>query len=92
VSLRSRADAARAPVREVGPVAAETLEAQSVSPEDGDAEAKGQLERSAAPEAEDEGEPDDETLDDAAFIDEREQGAADVTDIIGDDIDIKEGD
>ena len=92
VSLRWRAEAARAPVREVGPVAAETLEAQSVSPENVDTEAEGNEEPGDAPEAEDEVEPDDESLEDAAFIEEREQGATDAAEIIGDDIDIKEGD
>ena len=92
VSLRWRAEAARAPVREVGPVAAETLEAQSVSPENVDTETEGNEEPGDAPEAEDEVEPDDESLEDAAFIEEREQGATDAAEIIGDDIDIKEGD
>jgi len=92
VSSRWRAEAARAPVREVGSVAAETLEAQSVLPEDADTEAEGKQKPGDAPEAEDEVEPDDGSLDDAAFIEEREQGATDVAEIIGDDIDVKEGD
>jgi uncharacterized protein (TIGR02300 family) len=86
VSLQWRAVAARAPVRELGPVAAETLEAQFVSSEDANTEAEAKQKPGDAPEAEDEVEPDDERLDDAAFIDEREQGATDVTEIIGDDI------
>jgi hypothetical protein len=64
--------------------------AQSVSPEDADAEA-GRLKPGDAPEAADEVEPDDESLDDAAFIEESEEEDSDVTEIIGDDIDIKEG-
>jgi hypothetical protein len=84
VSSRWRAEAAHAPVREVGPVAAETLEAQSVSPE-------GENPGDAA-EAEDEVEPDDESLEDAAFIEESEEEDTDVTEIIGDDIDVKKGD
>jgi hypothetical protein len=92
VSSRWRAEAARAPVRVVGLVAAETLEAQSVLPEDADTEAEGKQKPGDAPEAEDEVEPDDGSLDDAAFIEEREQGATDVAEIIGDDIDVKEGD
>jgi uncharacterized protein (TIGR02300 family) len=72
VSSRWRAEAARAPVREVGSVAAETLEAQSVLPEDADTEAEGKQKPGDAPEAEDEVEPDDGSLDDAAFIEERE--------------------
>jgi hypothetical protein len=61
-------------------------------PEDADTEAEGKQKPGDAPEAEDEVEPDDGSLDDAAFIDEREQGATDVAEIIGDDIDVKEGD
>jgi uncharacterized protein (TIGR02300 family) len=91
VSSRWRAEAARAPVREVGSVAAETLEAQFVSPEDSDTEAEGKEKPGDAPEAEDEVEPDDESLEDAAFIEEREQGATDVAEIIGDDIEIEKG-
>jgi uncharacterized protein (TIGR02300 family) len=79
VSSRWRTETARAPVREVGPVAAETLEAQSVSPEDADAEAQGEKEPSDAPEAEDGVEVDNESLDDAAFMEERED-----TDVTGD--------
>jgi hypothetical protein len=37
-------------------------------------------------------EADDESLDDVAFIEESEEEDTDVTDIIGDDIDVKEGD
>jgi uncharacterized protein (TIGR02300 family) len=92
VSSRWRAEATRAPVREVGPVAAEALEAQLVSPEDADTEAEGKEKPGDAPEAEDEVEPDDESLDDEAFIEESEQGDTDVAEIIGDDIDVKEGD
>jgi hypothetical protein len=91
VSSRLRAEAARAPVREVGSVAAETLEAQFVSPEDSDTEAEGKEKPGDAPEAEDEVEPDDESLEDAAFIEEREQGATDVAEIIGDDIEVENG-
>jgi uncharacterized protein (TIGR02300 family) len=87
LSSRWRAEAARAPVREVGPVPAETLDVQFVSPED--AESKETLDDEA--EAEDEVEPDDESLEDAAFIEEREEGATDVAEIIGDDIEIEKG-
>jgi hypothetical protein len=92
VISRWRAEAARAPVREVGPVAAETLKAQFVSPEDADTEAEGKQKPDDASEAEDEVEPDDESLDDAALIEESEEEDTDVTAIIGDDIDVKEGD
>jgi uncharacterized protein (TIGR02300 family) len=91
VSSRWRAEAARAPVREVAPVAAETPEAQFVSPEDADAEAEGKQKPGDAPEPEDEVEPDDESLDDAAFIEESEEEDTDVTEIIGDDIEIEKG-
>jgi hypothetical protein len=59
--------------------------------EDADAEAQGKKKPGEAPEAEDEVELDDESLDDAAFIQESEEGDADVTEIIGGDIDIDEG-
>jgi len=88
VSSPRRAETARVPVRELGPVAAETPEAQFVSPED--AESKETLDDEA--EAEDEVEADDESLEDAAFIEESEEEDTDVAEIIGDDIDVKEGD
>jgi hypothetical protein len=69
-------------VREVGPVAAEILKARFVPPEDADADAER---KENLDEAEDEVEPDDESLEDAAFIEEREQGGTDVAEIIGDD-------
>jgi uncharacterized protein (TIGR02300 family) len=79
VSSRWRTEAARAPVRKVEPAVTETEEAKSVSPEDADAEAQGEKEHSDAPEAEDGVEVDDESLGDAAFMEERED-----TDVIGD--------
>ena len=89
VSSRWRAEAARPPVREVEPVVAETQEPQFVSLEDDDTEAQGEKKPSGEPEAEDEVEPDDESLDDAAFIAETEEEDTDVTEIIGGDIDIE---
>jgi uncharacterized protein (TIGR02300 family) len=91
LSSRWRAEAARAPVREVEPVAAETLEAQFLSPDDADTDAEGKEKPGDAPEAEDEVEPDDESLEDAAFIEESEEEDTDVTAIIGDDIETEEG-
>jgi uncharacterized protein (TIGR02300 family) len=91
VSSRWRAEAARAPAREVGPVAAEALEARFVLPDDDDAEAESKETLDDAAEAEDEVEPDDQSLEDAAFIEEREEGATDVAEIIGDDIEIEKG-
>jgi uncharacterized protein (TIGR02300 family) len=90
VSSRWRAEAVRAPVRQVGPVAGETLEPQSVSPEDADTEAEQGPDE--APDAEDEVEADEDGFDDGALIEESEEEDTDVTEIIGDDIDVKEGD
>jgi uncharacterized protein (TIGR02300 family) len=87
VISRWRAETARVPVRELESVAAETPEARFVSSED--AESKETLDDEAK--AEDEVEPDDESLEDAAFIEEREQGATDVAEMIGDDIEIEKG-
>ena len=83
--------AAAAPVEEVA--TPEPLEAELVSLEDADAEAqgaKGAVE-TAEPDIEEDVEM-DESLDDAAFIEEQEEEDADVTDIVGGDIeDEKEG-
>jgi hypothetical protein len=78
-------------VREVEPVVAETQEAQFVSLEDADTEAQGKQRRSEAPETEDEVDLDDESLDDGGLIAETEEEDTDVTEIIGDDIDIEKG-
>jgi uncharacterized protein (TIGR02300 family) len=79
---------APAPVEEVA--APEPAEAEFVSLEEADAEASGaSAKKPAEPaEAEIEEEEDvqmDESLDDAAFIEEQEEEDADVTDIIGGD-------
>jgi uncharacterized protein (TIGR02300 family) len=92
---RSRPDqaaqrAAAAPVAEAA--APEPQEAEFVSLEDADAEAqgaKGAVE-TAEPDIEEDVEMDDESLDDAAFIEEQEEEDADVTDIIGSDIEDEE--
>ena len=90
VSSRSRPDSAAAravaPVPEEETVAPETAEAEFVSLEDADAEAQGKktADGEAVEGAEDEVELEDEGLDDAAFIEEQEEGDEDVTDIIGD--------
>lgn len=90
---RSRPGASAAAVAPVVPVAkepeveiAETEGAEFVSLEDADAEAQGKKPAAGeAAEGEDDIEvADDETMDDAAFIEETEEGDADVTDIIGD--------
>jgi len=90
VSARSRPDSAAAraaaPVPEEETVVPETAEAEFVSLEDADAEAQGKktADGEAVEGAEDEVELEDEGLDDAAFIEEQEEGDEDVTDIIGD--------
>ena len=79
VSSRWRSEAARPPVREVEPVVAEIQEDQFVPPEHADEEAQGTKTPAGEPEAEDQVELDDERLEDAAFIEERED-----TDVTGD--------
>ncbi|MGA9320610.1 MAG: TIGR02300 family protein, partial [Xanthobacteraceae bacterium] len=66
-------------------------EAEFVSLEDADAEAQGSKApvETSEPDIEEEVEM-DETLDDAAFIEEQEEEDADVTDIIGGDIENEE--
>ena len=77
-----------APVEEVA--AAEPAEAEFVSLEEADAEAAGAKKtETTQPELEEEVEM-DESLDDAAFIEEQEEEDADVTDIIGGDIENEE--
>jgi uncharacterized protein (TIGR02300 family) len=81
--------AAAAPAEEA--TAPEQQEAEFVSLEDADAEAqgaKGPVE-TAEPDIEEDVEM-DESLDDAAFIEEQEEEDADVTDIIGGDIEDEE--
>ncbi|MGA8614125.1 MAG: TIGR02300 family protein [Xanthobacteraceae bacterium] len=95
---RSRAEpaaAARAPAPVEEVATPEPAEAEFVSLEDADAEASGASAKKpgegAEAEIEDEEvEIDDESLDDAAFIEETEEEDADVTDIIGGDIENEE--
>jgi len=63
----------------------EPAETEFVSLEEADAEAQGKAKAPAADgaEADDEIELEDETLDDAAFIEQQEEGDEDVTDIVG---------
>ncbi len=79
-----------APVEEVA--AAEPQEIETVSLEEADAEAQGSAKKpgAAEPEIEEEEVEMDETLDDATFIEEQEEEDADVTDIIGGDIEDEE--
>jgi uncharacterized protein (TIGR02300 family) len=89
VGARSRADTVRA--REVEAVTPETREAEFVSLEEADAEAHGKKKPAGAPiEGDDDVEIDDESLDDAAFIEETEEEDTDVTEIIGNDIENEE--
>jgi uncharacterized protein (TIGR02300 family) len=91
---RSRPEPA-APVRAqpAAPVEPVAPDVELVSLEDADAEAQGK--KKAAEEAvpdvgEDEEVEMDESLDDAAFIEEEEEGDADVSDIIGESIEKEE--
>jgi uncharacterized protein (TIGR02300 family) len=70
-------------VREVEPVAAET--------QDANAEGRGTKKPAEAPEAEDDVELDDESLNGATLIEESEEEDADVTEIIGGYIEIEKG-
>jgi uncharacterized protein (TIGR02300 family) len=85
---RSEPAAARAaaPAPAVEVAAPETADAEFVSLEEADAEAQGK--KPADGEAIEGGDDDielgDESMDDAAFIEEQEEGDEDVTDIIGD--------
>ena len=88
VAPRTRPDApAVAPAREEEVVAPETPEAEFVSLEEADAETQGKKTPEGEPAEgaeEEEVELEDESIDDAPFIEEQEEGDEDVTDIIGD--------
>jgi uncharacterized protein (TIGR02300 family) len=86
---RGRSEGTRAPVREIEAVVPETAEAEFVPLEEADAETQGKKSAVATPEGE-EVEIDDESLDDAAFIEEAEEEDTDVTEIIGSDIENEE--
>lgn len=80
-----------APVAEE--VAPETANVELVSLEDADAEKQGKKKAAAEGDdvpADDEDVEIDESMDDAAFIEEEEEGDADVSDIIGDGIEKEE--
>lgn len=90
---RTRPEVARtaAPAEEAAP---EQTEAEFVSLEEADAEAAGSSAKKAPAQAESEVEDDDvemdEGLDDSTFIEEQEEEDADVTGIIGGDIENEE--
>jgi uncharacterized protein (TIGR02300 family) len=82
---RARPEAARPAPEEEEAVVPETQEAEFVSLEEADAEAQGKKPEGEAVEGADEDiEIEDEPIDDAAFIEEQEEGDEDVADIIGD--------
>jgi uncharacterized protein (TIGR02300 family) len=87
ITSRSRQEPARAQAAAEEVVVPETQEAEFVSLEEADAEVEGGKkvpEGEAAEGADEEIEIEDEQLDDAAFIEEQEEGDEDVADIIGD--------
>jgi uncharacterized protein (TIGR02300 family) len=85
VAAAAAAAAAAAKAKEAE--AAEAEGAEFVSLEDADAEAQGKKpEGTDIPDTDDIEVEEDESMDDAAFIQEEEEGDADVTDIIGDGI------
>ena len=94
---RSRPEAARAVQPEEVEVAPEAAETELVSLEDAEAEQQGKKKPAAAGATGTEGDAADddevemdESLDDAAFIEEEEEGSDDVTDIIGESIEKEE--
>ena len=91
---RSEPAAARQqPAAQPETVAPETADVEIVSLEDADAEAQGKKKvaaEGAEAATEDEEVEMDESMDDAAFIEEEEEGDADVTDIIGESIEKEE--
>jgi uncharacterized protein (TIGR02300 family) len=85
--VRSKPEPAPMPVARPAPVAEaivpETADAEFVSLDDAEAEQQGKKPATAGEAAEGEEIAADDTLDDAAFIEEQEEGDPDVTDIIG---------
>lgn len=82
-----------APAEEVEAVVPESADVELVSLEDADAEKQGKKKVTEGGEdapGEEEDVEIDESLDDAAFIEEEEEGDADVSDIIGDGIEKEE--
>ena len=95
VQSRSRPESAAAramPAAETETLVPVTQDAEFVSLEDAEAEQQGKKKPATAGDVseDDEIEGDDESLDDAAFIEEQEDGDPDVTDIIGDGIEKEE--
>ena len=95
--VRSRPESAAAaaaraaPVAEAETIVPETADAEFVSLEDAEAEQQGKKPGAEGAVAGEDDEVEvDESLDDAAFIEEQEEGDPDVTDIIGDGIEKEE--
>jgi len=89
----ARPEAAKAVQDESEALVPETTDAEFVSLEDAEAEQQGKKKPATAGaqvEEDDVEMDDDESLDDAAFIEEEEEGDADVTDIIGEGIEKEE--
>lgn len=87
----ARPETAKAVGDENESIVPETADAEFVSLEDAEAEQQGKKPATAGAQVEDDDvEMDDESLDDAAFIEEEEEGDADVTDIIGETIEKEE--
>lgn len=87
------APVAKAPVAPTESIVPETAEAEFVSLDDAEAEQQGKKKPAAAGAegaAEEEEVEMDESLDDAAFIEEEEEGNADVSDIIGEGVEKEE--
>lgn len=82
------AAAKAAPAAEVESIVPETADAEFVSLEDAEAEQQGKKSEGGA--GDEEEVEADESLDDAAFIEEQDEGDPDVTDIIGDGIEKEE--
>jgi hypothetical protein len=78
------------PAAETETLVPETQDAEFVSLEDAEAEQQGGKKKVGADPTEDDEIEADESLDDAAFIEEQEDGDPDVTDIIGDGIEKEE--
>jgi uncharacterized protein (TIGR02300 family) len=86
VKSRGRAEPVRAPLHKVVPIVPDTQQAEVVSLEYADAEARGKKKPGKAIEAEDDVELDDVSTDDATLIEASDDGDTDVTEIIGSDI------
>ena len=80
-----------APVEEVEAIVPETADAEFVSLDEAEAEQQGKKPADATAAAGEEEDVEiDESLDDAAFIEEQEEGDADVSDIIGETVEKEE--